>query len=183
MRKQSTTCRRKSTEGTLTTIGVVLWFYFEWLFGQRTSGARVKTSLTSVLSFKLRTKPTMLGVVASLLAVVCKRMQQLPTMLGQKKCWELLAPTFDRFQTLSNNSQEHSTTCTRVCKLTQHVTSNNVGNCQPTVLRSIARSFSKTCSQENRFHFDWNISLTILGSKETNQFSVAFHLCRTYDIF
>ena len=26
--------------------------------------------------------PTMLGVVASMLAVVCKRMQQLPTMLG-----------------------------------------------------------------------------------------------------
>ena len=26
--------------------------------------------------------PTMLGVVASVLAVVCKRMQQLPTMLG-----------------------------------------------------------------------------------------------------
>ena len=26
--------------------------------------------------------PTMLGVVASALAVVCKRMQQLPTMLG-----------------------------------------------------------------------------------------------------
>ena len=26
--------------------------------------------------------PTMLGVVASVLAVVCKRMQQLPTMFG-----------------------------------------------------------------------------------------------------
>ena len=26
--------------------------------------------------------PTMLGVAASVLAVVCKRMQQLPTMLG-----------------------------------------------------------------------------------------------------
>ena len=89
--------------------------------------------------------PTMLGVVACVLAVVCKRMQQLPTMLGpalhrgkdkpislckpcimsvcgpnnvgravqtdptllryasaimeQKKFWELLAETFDRFQT------------------------------------------------------------------------------------
>ena len=104
------------------------------------------------------------------LAVVCKRMQQLPTMLGpavhrrkdtthtcvmsvrgpnnvgravqtdptllryasaiteQKKCWELLAEKFDRFQALR-----------RVCKRTQHVTSNNVGSCWPTMLRPFAR--------------------------------------------
>ena len=94
----------------------------------------------------------MLEVVASVLAVVCKRMQQLTTMLGpavhrgriqpislckpcvmsvrgpsnvgravqtdptllryasaiteQKKCWELLAEKFDRFQ----NAQQHATT-------------------------------------------------------------------------
>ena len=29
----------------------------------------------------------------------------------QKKCWELLAQTFDRFQTLCNNTQEHATGC------------------------------------------------------------------------
>ena len=96
--------------------------------------------------------PTMLGIFACVLAVVCKRMQQLPTMLGpgvhrgriqpislckpcvmsvrgpnnvgravqtdptllcyasaiteQKKCWELLAEKFDRFQTLRNNMQQ-----------------------------------------------------------------------------
>ena len=33
--------------------------------------------------------PTMLGVVGCVLAVVCKRMQQLPTLLRQQ-CWELL---------------------------------------------------------------------------------------------
>ena len=113
--------------------------------------------------------PAMLGVVACVLAVVCKRMQQLLTMLGpavhrgkdtthkscvasvrgpnnvgravqtdptllryasaiteQKKCWELLAEKFDWFQTLRNNTQHHPTTCNRVCKRTQHVTSNNV---------------------------------------------------------
>ena len=100
----------------------------------------------------------MLGVVARMLAVVCKRMQQqLPTSLGpavhrgkntththcnpcvmrvrgpnnvgravqtdptllryasaiteQKKCWELLAEKFDRFQTLRNNIQQHATGC------------------------------------------------------------------------
>ena len=47
----------------------------------------------------------------------------------QKKCWELLAEKFDRFQTLRNNTQQHPTTCNRVCKRTQHVTSNNVGSC------------------------------------------------------
>ena len=46
----------------------------------------------------------------------------------QKKCWELLAETFDRFQTLRNNTQQHPTTCNRVCKRTQHVTSNNVAS-------------------------------------------------------
>ena len=28
----------------------------------------------------------------------------------QKKCWELLAQTFDRFQTLRNNTQPRATT-------------------------------------------------------------------------
>ena len=47
----------------------------------------------------------------------------------QKKCWELLAETFDRFQTLRNNTQQHPTTFNRVCKRTKHVTSKNVGSC------------------------------------------------------
>ena len=55
--------------------------------------------------------PAMLGVVASVLAVVCKRMHQLPT------------------------------TCNKVCKRTQHVTSNNIGSCWPTMLRRYARGF------------------------------------------
>ena len=47
-----------------------------------------------------------------------------PTLLrfgdhGTKKCWELLAQKFDRLQTFA-------TTCNRVCKRTQHVTSDNV---------------------------------------------------------
>ena len=46
----------------------------------------------------------------------------------QKKCRELLAEKFDRFQTLRNNKQQHPTTCNRVWKRTQHVTSNNVSS-------------------------------------------------------
>ena len=44
---------------------------------------------------------------------------------------------------LHNNSQQHATTCNTVCKRTQHVTSNNVGSCWPTItiLRSFARGF------------------------------------------
>ena len=56
----------------------------------------------------------------------------------QKKCWELLALKFDRFQTLRNNSHQHATTCNRVCKRTQHLSSNNVGSYWPTVLRQFA---------------------------------------------
>ena len=36
----------------------------------------------------------------------------------QKKCWQLLA--------LRNNSQQHATSCNRMCKRTKHVTSNIV---------------------------------------------------------
>ena len=46
----------------------------------------------------------------------------------RKKCWELLAEKFDRFQTLPNNTQQHPTTCNRVYKRTQHVTSNNIAS-------------------------------------------------------
>ena len=61
----------------------------------------------------------------------------------QKKCWELLAETFDRFQSLRNNTQQHPTICNSVCKRTQHVTSNNVGSCWPTMLRPFARGFTR----------------------------------------
>ena len=57
----------------------------------------------------------------------------------QKKCWELLAEKFDRFQTLRNNTQQRPTTCNRVFKRTQHVTSKNVGSCWPTMLRPVVR--------------------------------------------
>ena len=63
----------------------------------------------------------------------------------QKKCWELLAEKFDRFQTLRNNTQQHPTTCNRVCKRTQHVTSNNAGSCWPTMLRPFARGLTSIC--------------------------------------
>ena len=56
----------------------------------------------------------------------------------QKKCCELLAPKFDWFQTLRNDSQQHATACNRVCRQTQHVTSNNVGSCWPTILSPFA---------------------------------------------
>ena len=68
---------------------------------------------------------------------VGKVLQTDPTLLRyasaireQKKCWELLAEKFDRFQTLRNNTQQHPTTCNRVCKRTQHLTSNNVTCCR-----------------------------------------------------
>ena len=41
---------------------------------------------------------------------------------------------------VSNFAQQHPTTCNRVCKRTQHVTSNNVGSCWSTMLRPFARS-------------------------------------------
>ena len=66
----------------------------------------------------------------------------------QKKCWELLAEKCDRFQTLRNNTRQHPTTCNKV-KRTQHVTSNNVGSCWPTVLRPFARGLRHQCLTAN----------------------------------
>ena len=47
-----------------------------------------------------------------------RAVQMNPTLLRyalaiteQKKCWELLAEKFDRFQTLRNNIQQHTTGC------------------------------------------------------------------------
>ena len=77
---------------------------------------------------------------------VGRAVQTEPTLLryasaitDQKKCWELLTEKFDRIQTLRNNTQQHPTTCNGVCKRTQHVTSNNVGSCWPTMLRLFSR--------------------------------------------
>jgi len=49
---------------------------------------------------------------------VGRAVQTNPTLLRyasaiteQKKCWELLAEKFDRFQTLRNNTQQHATGC------------------------------------------------------------------------
>ena len=61
----------------------------------------------------------------------------------QKKCSKLLALKFDRFKTLRNNSQQHATTCNRVCKRTQHLTPNNVGSCWPTMLRPFAGGLTR----------------------------------------
>ena len=33
------------------------------------------------------------------------------TITVQKKCWELLSQSFDRFQTLRYNAQQHATGC------------------------------------------------------------------------
>ena len=62
----------------------------------------------------------------------------------QKKCWELLAEKFDRFQTLRNNMQqgvETDATC-------------NIQQCWELLANNAALDctglYSKTCGEENR---------------------------------
>ena len=48
---------------------------------------------------------------------------------NSQHCWELLRPfarnlKIEQFQTVRSNSQQHATTCNRVCKRTKHVTSD-----------------------------------------------------------
>ena len=74
-------------------------------------------------------------------------MQTDPTLLRyasaiieQKKCWEFLAKKSDRFKLCA----AFPTTCNRVCKRTEHVTSNKVGRCWPTMLRPFPRGFKRS---------------------------------------
>ena len=84
---------------------------------------------------------------------VGKAVQTHPTLLRYasaitelKNCLEELCQRFDQFQVLRNNSQQHATACKRVCRWTQHVTSNNAGSCWPTMLRPFAWGFTKHSS-------------------------------------
>ena len=87
----------------------------------------------------------------------------------QKKCWELLAEKFDQFQTLRNNTQQHPTTCNRACKRTQHVTSNNVGTCWPTMLRPFARDLMLLEKCRNLFKNGHEIHRTLVASLEVRR--------------
>ena len=88
----------------------------------------------------------------TMLEELCKRIQHCCATLrrsrNEEKCWELLAEKFDRFQTLRNNTQRHPTTRNRVCKRTQHLTSDNVGSCWPTMLRPFARVFKGGAAEQ-----------------------------------
>ena len=63
--------------------------------------------------------PTMLEVVVSVLVVVCKLEQQLPTLVGQQ-CWESLCPCWWWCANGCSNSQQYAATSNRVCRRTQH---------------------------------------------------------------
>ena len=52
----------------------------------------------------------------------------------QKKCWELLAQKFDRFQTLRNNKKQH--------RIRYSNGRDNVGSCWATILRPFERGFT-----------------------------------------
>ena len=69
--------------------------------------------------------------------------------------------TFDRFHTLQNNSQQQATTCNRVCKRMQRVTSNNVELvCEQALRGALAAWWEKegelaTMSLEFEFHLQF----------------------------
>ena len=73
---------------------------------------------------------------------VGRALKTVPTLLfyfavitKQKKCRELSAQKFDQFQTLPNNSQQHSTTCNRMCKRMQHV---DIQQCWELLINNVA---------------------------------------------
>ena len=77
-----------------------------------------------------------------------------PTMLGVVES-VARSLTFNRFQTLHNNSQQRAITCNRVSKRKEYVASNNVGSCSPTMLRPFARGLKlpSFCEQKTTRSF------------------------------
>ena len=75
-----------------------------------------KIAATTILRTRTRFRPPTIRLQAT----------QLPTLLVQQ-CWDLLRPCWQWCVNGCNNSQQHET-CNRVCKRTQHVTSNNVAS-------------------------------------------------------
>ena len=55
--------------------------------------------------------------------------------LGDHGTKEMLRVVGSEVGPVSNFAQQHATTCNRVCKRTQHVTSNNFESCWSTTLR------------------------------------------------
>ena len=81
-------------------------------------------------------------LLANNVASVCTyHTQRLPTLLPQQ-CWELLCPYWQWCTNGCDNSQQHAIACNRVCKRTQHVTSNNVRSYWPTKMRPFARGLT-----------------------------------------
>ena len=60
---------------------------------------------------------------------------------GDHRTKEMLEVVGWKVWPVSNFAQQHPTTCNRVWKRTQHVTSNNFGSCWPTMLRPFAWGF------------------------------------------
>ena len=68
-----------------------------------------------------------------IIKATCKRTQQPPTFLAQQ-FWELLRPfapglTFDRFQTLHSNSQQHTTTYNNMQQGVKTDATSNIQQC------------------------------------------------------
>ena len=122
----------------------------------------------------------------------CKRTQQLPTLL-RKQCWELLRAYWQRCANGCNNSKQCwdlqcivgriqpisvckpcATTCNRVCKRTQHVTSNNAGSCWPTILRPFARGLKVKVERVYALTFTRDLSYISLMTSSMYPIHVTF---------
>ena len=62
---------------------------------------------------------------------------------NSQHCRELLRSFWQWCANGCDNSQQHATTCNKVCKRTQHVTFNNVWSCWPTMFRPFAWDFTQ----------------------------------------
>ena len=67
---------------------------------------------------------------------------------------------------VSNFAQQHAPTCNRVCKRTQHVTSNNFGSCWPTMLLPFARGLTLEIECARQFSIDMTNWLIFFFSRQ-----------------
>ena len=98
------------------------------------------------------------------------------------RCCVLLheAKSLTAFQ---SNSQKRTTTCNKVSKRAQHVTSKNAGSCWPTMLRPFVRGLiflSPLSFKENGFRYQ--VSITVRSCVLSQNMALSNHLV-TFDTY
>ena len=102
-------------------------------FSAKESNSRNDSLCLNIQSSPQHTRLDAFEAPQLMLRAMCKRSHQFTMLRLFAKVWLT--------RSLRNNSQQYATTCYRVCKRTQHITSNSSGSCGQQRCVRLQRSF------------------------------------------